>query len=220
MTSPITLVNITSTIQTTALSIPRALASRATHTSRAMLRRKNTIGQARFIASCRHAQQELIHHPLRQWIPIPEFFERGQRPAPLRRSGPAARYARPLPVAPRLRGGISIESQPIAQGETVERTADWWPPTDVYVLSWEPTIGARGSGAELFLMAGDARVFGWQDGERHDVTLSTRETPAGTGYLVRRGEAVKLWLRMTNTGPAGETHASRAFLYFEPVEGS
>jgi hypothetical protein len=116
--------------------------------------------------------------------------------------------------------GVTIPSQPIAQGETIDRTAEWWPPTDVYLLAWEPTIGARGSGAELFLMVGETRVFGWQDGEHQAVTLSTRETPAGTGYLLRRGEAAKVWLRMTNTGPPGITHGARAYVYFVPVEGN
>lgn len=44
MTKPSTLVNITRIIQTTALSIPRDLASRATHTSSAMLSAMKAMG--------------------------------------------------------------------------------------------------------------------------------------------------------------------------------
>jgi hypothetical protein len=47
MIRPTTLVNITRIIQRTALSIPRALASRATQTKRAMLSAKKAIGMNR-----------------------------------------------------------------------------------------------------------------------------------------------------------------------------
>lgn len=124
------------------------------------------------------------------------------------------------PIRPVSVEAIAISSQPIGQGETIERNATWNPPDDVYVLSWEPTIGARGSGAELFLMDGPTRVFGWQEPEAHSITLSTREAPPGTGYLVQRGRPLTLWLRITNSGPPGVTHGAQAYVYFVPVEGN
>ena len=49
-----TLVNITKIIHSTALSIPRALASRATHTNSAILRTKKTIGIMRIEEQTAH----------------------------------------------------------------------------------------------------------------------------------------------------------------------
>src|SRR6266446_283149 len=48
--------------------------------------------QARLVAPCRHPQQDLVHHPLRQRIPIPEALDRRQaRFAPF-----LAAYSRPI----------------------------------------------------------------------------------------------------------------------------
>jgi hypothetical protein len=110
---------------------------------------------------------------------------------------------------------IDIASEPIAQGQTIERQAIWNPPDDVYLLGWNYDVETRAS-PSLRLLHGQTRLFmvGGQGGAAHALF------PAGAGYRVRKGEALTLVFRLTNFGPPGETHGASALLYFVPVEGN
>jgi len=125
-----------------------------------------------------------------------------------------------MPERARLRSvsieAIDIATEPIAQGQTIERQATWSPPDDVYLLGWDYDV--QTSAAPLLrLLHGNTRLFmvGGAGG-----TADHAVFPAGTGYLVRKGEALTLVFRVTNGGPPGETHGASVLLYFVPVEGN
>jgi hypothetical protein len=111
---------------------------------------------------------------------------------------------------------IDIATEPIAQGQTIERQGIWNPPDDVYLLGWNYDL--RTSAApSLRLMHGNTRLFmaGGAGG-----TSGHALFPTGTAYRVRKGEALTLVLRVTNGGPPGETHGASVLLYFVPVAGN
>jgi hypothetical protein len=111
---------------------------------------------------------------------------------------------------------IDIATEPIAQGQTVERQATWSPPDDVYLLGWNYDV-ETGAGPTLRLLHGNTRLFmvGGAGGAADHALF-----PAGTAYRVRKGEALTLVFRVTNGGPPGETHGASVLLYFVPVEGN
>jgi hypothetical protein len=119
---------------------------------------------------------------------------------------------RPLSVA-----GLDLPSEAIAQGETVTREKTWPAPADVYVIGWSYRIGAPTAGPELHLLAGDVRLF---TARGTDALQNPAFFPSGTAFLVRRGQSVTLRFRMSNAGPAGETHGASALVYFVPVMGN
>jgi hypothetical protein len=114
--------------------------------------------------------------------------------------------------------GFDIPSEPIAQDQTIIREKTWEPPADVYVLGWNPRVGAAHSRSELVLLDGDVRLFGFLEGAA--VTLNQGALPGGTGYLLRKGRRLTVSLRITNTGPASITGGASALVYFVPVEGN
>lgn len=119
---------------------------------------------------------------------------------------------RPLSVE-----GIDIPSEPVAQGQTIERRATWSPPDDVYLLGWDYDL-ASGASPRLRLLHGDTRLFmvGGDAGAGSGHALF----PTGAGYRVRKGETLTLVFSVTNLGPPGESRGASALLYFVPVAGN
>jgi len=113
--------------------------------------------------------------------------------------------------------GFDIPSEPIDQGQTLERERVWEPPDDVYLVGWSPWIGAARSGGELTLFAAGVQLFFFGQGDR---AANATVYPAGTGYLLRKGEKLTLRYRLENMGPAGETKGAGAVVYFVPLEGN
>ena len=113
--------------------------------------------------------------------------------------------------------GLDIATEPIEHGQTLQREKVWQPPDDVYVLGWNPWVGAESAGGELTLFAEGVRLFFYVQGPgaaNHTVY------PGGTGYLLRKGQKLTLRYRLANLGPAGETKGAGALVYFVPVEGN
>jgi hypothetical protein len=113
--------------------------------------------------------------------------------------------------------GFDIPSEKIDQGQTLERERVWEPPDDVYVVGWSPWVGASRSGGELTLYAAGVQLFLFVQG---DGAANAAAYPAGTGYLLRKGEKLTLRYRLENMGPAGETKGAGAVVHFVPVEGN
>ena len=113
--------------------------------------------------------------------------------------------------------GFDVSSERIDHGQVLERERVWQPPDDVYVVGWNPWVGAAASGGELTLFAGGVRLFFFVQG---DSAANHTVYPAGTGYLLRKGEKLTLRYRLVNMGPAGETKGAGALVYFVPVEGN
>ena len=113
--------------------------------------------------------------------------------------------------------GFDIPSERIEQGQTLERERVWEPPDDVYVVGWNPWVGAESSAGEITLFAGGVRLFYFVQGEG---AANPTVYPGGTGYLLRKGERLSLRYRLANLGPAGETKGAGALVYFVPVEGN
>jgi hypothetical protein len=113
--------------------------------------------------------------------------------------------------------GFDISSERIDHGQVLERERVWQPPDDVYVVGWNPWVGAAASGGELTLFAGGVRLFFFVQG---DSAANHTVYPAGTGYLLRKGDKLTLRYRLANMGPAGETKGAGALVYFVPVEGN
>ena len=110
---------------------------------------------------------------------------------------------------------IIIPSAPIARGASLEQVASWKAPDDVYVIGWAPTVGAPTAVPEVHLLSGDTTVF--SDSSSTVEGLRPTFLPSGTGFLVKKGESLRLQLKMKNSGPDGETQGARALIYFHPV---
>jgi hypothetical protein len=113
--------------------------------------------------------------------------------------------------------GFDIASERIDQGQTLQREKVWQPPDDVYIVGWNPWVGAASSGGELTLLAAGVRLFFFAQG---NAAANHTVYPAGTGYLLRKGQTLTLRYRLVNMGPAGETKGAGALVYFVPVEGN
>lgn len=113
--------------------------------------------------------------------------------------------------------GLDIATEPIEHGQTLQREKVWQPPDDVYVLGWNPWVGAESAGGELTLFAEGVRLFFYVQGPS---AANHTVYPAGTGYLLRKGQKLTLRYRLANLGPAGETKGAGALVYFVPVEGN
>jgi hypothetical protein len=113
--------------------------------------------------------------------------------------------------------GIDISSEKIDQGQTLERERVWHPPDDIYVVGWSPWVGAAQAGGELTLFAAGVQLFRFA---QSDSAANDTAYPAGTGFLLRKGEGLTLRYRLENMGPPGETKGAGAIVYFVPVEGN
>jgi hypothetical protein len=103
----------------------------------------------------------------------------------------------------------------VDQGQTVTREVHWEPPDDVYLIGWHPRAGAPEAEPELLLRVGDVRIF-----ETRGPATSGASFPAGSGYLVRKGQRLTLRFTLANSGPAAESRGARALIYFVPVAGN
>ena len=113
--------------------------------------------------------------------------------------------------------GFDIPSEPIDHGQTLEREKVWQPPDDIYIVGWNPWVGAATSGGELTLLAAGVRLFLFAQGQG---AANQTVYPGGTGYLLRKGQPLTLRYRLVNMGPAGDTKGAGALVYFVPVEGN
>jgi len=122
---------------------------------------------------------------------------------------------RPLSVE-----AIQIPSEPIKNGQSIERSFEWLPPEDVYVVGWGPRANAKGSGAEMTLFTpGPPAMLLFDYAEDGRPNRNEYAAP-GTGFLVRKGSPVKLRFRLNNGGPDSMTLGGVALIYFVPVAGN
>lgn len=110
---------------------------------------------------------------------------------------------------------VEIRSAAIRSGESLVQESSWTPPDDVFIVGWAPDLGAPEARPELCLMAGTTAIFMAERGSIEG--LRSVFLPSGAGFLVRKGEAVKLRLQINNSGPDGESRGARALIYFHPV---
>ena len=110
---------------------------------------------------------------------------------------------------------VEVKSKPIKSGEALVQESSWTPPDDVFIIGWAPDLGAPSALPELYLVSQGTTVFLAPRASLEG--LKAAFLPAGTGFLVRRGETVTLRLQMTNSGANGETKGARALIYFHPV---
>jgi len=111
---------------------------------------------------------------------------------------------------------VIIKSIPIKSGASIEQEEFWTPPVGVFVVGWSPEAGAPSALPELHLLAGTTSIFSSRPTSLEN--LSPTFLPSGTGFLVRKGERLRLQLRVRNSGPDGETHGARVLLYFHPAD--
>lgn len=110
---------------------------------------------------------------------------------------------------------VEIKSKPIRSGESLVQESSWTPPDDVYVVGWAPDLGAPSALPELYLRVGETTIFLAPRASLEG--LKPAFLPSGSGFLVRKGEIVKLRLQINNSGPDGESRGARALIYFHPV---
>ena len=127
-----------------------------------------------------------------------------------------------VPDRSRLRAlsveAIQIPSEPIAHGQSIERSIDWTPPADVYIVGWGPRVHARGSSATLmlYLKSRKTMLFDYQEDGR---SSRNEYTAPGTGFFVAKGEAVTIRYRMNNGGLDSQTLGGVGLIYFVPAAG-
>ena len=138
-----------------------------------------------------------------------------------------------VPERPRIRP-LSIEAfevagEPVGPALTVSRESAWTAPTDVYVMGWNPWIGAPSGVAydadlTVYLPAEKVTIFAFGQRVTPPGTVDAWRSfslPQGTGYKVLKGQKVAFRYRITNTDKANlETGGAAALLYFVPVEGN
>jgi hypothetical protein len=110
---------------------------------------------------------------------------------------------------------VEIKSQPIKSGQAVVQESSWTPPDDVFVVGWAPDLGAPSAAPELYLVSNGTTMF--LAPRASPEGLKPSFLPAGTGFVVKKGDVVTLRLQMLNSGPDGETRGARALIYFHPV---
>ncbi len=129
-----------------------------------------------------------------------------------------------VPDRSRLRAlsveAIQIPSEPIARGQSIERTLDWVPPADVYIVGWGPRPAAKNSGALLTLFTPGPPamlLFEYQEDGR---AAANEYAAPGTGFRIAKGQTVRLRFRLNNAGPDTQTLGGVALVYFVPVAGN
>lgn len=122
---------------------------------------------------------------------------------------------RPLSVE-----AIQIPSEPIKNGQSIERSFEWIPPDDVYVVGWGPRANAKNSGAEMTLFTpGPPPMLLFDYAEDGRPNRNEYAAP-GTGFLVKKGGVLKVRYRINNGGPDSMTLGGVALIYFVPVAGN
>ena len=124
---------------------------------------------------------------------------------------------------------VEVKGAAVAPADSLTRESPWSPPSDVYVMGWNPWFGLPAGAtfdAELMLYDGETKAAIFVTGQRGtaaSVLDVWREAhlPAGTGYLVRAGRPLTLRYRVTNEGASAFTsRGAAALLYFVPAEGN
>jgi hypothetical protein len=124
---------------------------------------------------------------------------------------------------------FEVEGQPIEPSETVIKETPWTPPTDVYVMGWNPWIGAPSNvayDADLQVYLPDERetifIFGQRVTPPGTVDAwRSFSLPQGTGYKVLKGQKLAFRYRITNfDSESFDTRGAASLLYFVPVEGN
>lgn len=124
---------------------------------------------------------------------------------------------------------FQVSTDKLDPGQTVTHESPWVPPTDIYVLGWNPWIGAPsgvGLDADLMLYHGESKTTIFVMGQRiHPPgTVDAWRSfglPPGTGYRARKGQTLTFRYRITNRGNASfQTGGATALIYFVPVEGN
>jgi hypothetical protein len=110
---------------------------------------------------------------------------------------------------------VEIKSAPIRSGESLVQEASWTPPDDVFIVGWAPDLGAPSALPELYLVVRDTTIFLAPRASLEG--LKAAFLPSGSGFLIHKGETVKLRLQIKNSGPDGESRGARALIYFHPV---
>jgi hypothetical protein len=124
---------------------------------------------------------------------------------------------------------FEVEGQAIEPSQTVTKEAPWAPPTDVYVMGWNPWIGAPSNAAydadlQVYLPDERATIFIFGQRVTPPGTVDAWRSfslPSGTGYKVLKGQKLSFRYRITNLGEKPfDTHGAASLLYFVPVEGN
>jgi hypothetical protein len=125
--------------------------------------------------------------------------------------------------------GFDIKSERVDPGQVLTRELPWSPPDDVYVMGWNPYLGAPSDAkydADIMLYHPDRKLTVFVTGYRVTPPTSTDawrfySLPPHTGFLLQKGERLVLRYRITNTGPQSfETNGATALVYFVPVVGN
>ena len=125
--------------------------------------------------------------------------------------------------------GFEIKSERIDPGQTVTRELPWNPPDDIYVMGWNPYLGAPSDAkydADIILFHPERQTTVFITGYRVSPPASTDawrfySLPPHTGFLLRKGERLVLRYRISNTGASSfETKGATALVYFVPVAGN
>lgn len=144
--------------------------------------------------------------------------------AVIRLAVPDRSRIRPLSIE-----GFDIKSEKIDPGQVVTRELPWTPPDDVYVLGWNPFLGAPSDArydADVMLFHPQRQTTIFVSGYRVTPPTSTDvwrmfSLPTNTGFLVLKGEGLVLRYRITNRGTEPfETQGATALVYFVPVAGN
>jgi hypothetical protein len=124
--------------------------------------------------------------------------------------GPGHPHMQPVSVQ-----GLDLPSQNVDPGQTVTREVTWEPPDDVYLIGWLPRAGVLDAESELMLRVGDVRIF-----DTRGPGLAGAFFPAGSGYVVRKGQRLTLRSTISHSGTATESRGAQVLIYFVPVAGN
>ena len=129
-----------------------------------------------------------------------------------------------VPDRSRLRSlsaeAIQIPSEPIKHDQSVERTFEWSPPDDVYIVGWGPRVNARNSGAEMMLFTPGPPPLMLFDYVEDGRAATNQYAAPGTAFRINRGTVVKVRYRLNNGGPDSMTLGGAALIYFVFVAGN
>jgi hypothetical protein len=124
---------------------------------------------------------------------------------------------------------FQVTSDRLDPGQTITRETPWVAPDDIYVLGWNPWIGAPSGvsfDADLMLYQAESKTTIFVFGQRIQPpgTVDAWRSfglPPGTGYRARKGLSLTFRYQIKNTGTGSfETNGATALVYFVPVEGN
>ena len=124
---------------------------------------------------------------------------------------------------------FEIAGEPVEPSQSVTREAPWAPPTDVYVMGWNPWIGAPSGVAydadlQVYLPTQKVTLFIFGQRVTPPGTVDAWRSfslPSGTGFKVLKGQKLVFRFRITNMGAQTfDSRGATSLLYFVPVEGN